>query len=60
MNIFLIGKIGLFVLFISYLIYYYSQKSVKFYVRLVVFLSWAITFSPLVLLPEDIYYVRTP
>lgn len=58
MEIFLTLKIiALFVL-TAYLLWYYAAKDVSFRIKVVVFVSWFMTFAPIVLLPDDIYYVN--
>ena len=48
----------LFLLFVGYLVYSYSAKTVPNYVLFFVYTSWLLSFSVVVLLPLDIYYVK--
>ena len=44
------------VIYVAYLIYCYSLKSVGWFVKISVYLTWLICFGNVVLLPFDIYY----
>jgi len=44
------------VLYVAYLIYQYSLRSVGILVKTSVYLTWLICFSNVVLLPFDVYY----
>ena len=43
-------------LYVAYLIYQYSLRSVGLFVKVSVYLTWLICFSNVVLLPYDIYF----
>jgi hypothetical protein len=43
-------------LYVAYLIYNYSLKSVSLFVKTSVYLTWLVCFSNVILLPFDIYY----
>jgi hypothetical protein len=47
----------LLVLYICYVIYSYSAKDVPFYVKLLALLSWLLSFSLIIILPLEIYFV---
>lgn len=57
MEILLIIEIILLILTVGYMTYEYSMKSVSIYVKIVVLLSWIVSFSYLCIVPLDIYYV---
>lgn len=46
-------------LFVLYLVYEYSSKDVAFHIKLLTFISWIFSFSIVVILPIDIYFVKT-
>lgn len=43
-------------LYVAYLIYQYSLKSVGIFVKISVYLTWLICFSNVILLPYDVYF----
>ena len=45
------------VLYLSYVIYSYSAKDVPFYVKLMALISWLLSFSLIIILPLEIYFV---
>lgn len=45
------------IIYIGYLVQSYSSKSVPVYVKMLVFISWIITFGFIFLLPLDLYDV---
>jgi len=47
-----------FLFFVAYLVYSYSAKSVPLYVLFFVYTSWLLSFSIVIILPLDIYYVK--
>lgn len=51
-------KILALVVLTVYLIWHYAAKDVSIGIKLTVFISWFMTFSPIVVLPDDIYYVN--
>lgn len=55
---FFLVEVAAFLLFTGYLVYTYSSKSVAFYVLFFVYTSWLLSFSIVVILPLDIYYVN--
>ena len=57
MNFFSIFQLLLFLLFIGYLVYHYSMKSVSMWVKVTVYLSWILSFGFVFILPLDIYIV---
>ena len=58
-NMFILTIIEFFLLifFVAYLVYYYAQKEVPLYVKLLCFTSWIMSFGIVFILPHDIYYV---
>jgi hypothetical protein len=52
----IIGQIIASVVYVAYLIYHYSLRSVGMLVKVSVYFTWLICFSSVVLLPFDIYY----
>ena len=50
-------EVLVFLLCVAYLLYKYSEKSVPFYVKISVYITWILCFSIIILLPLDIYYV---
>ena len=52
-----IESIFLFV-FVLYLVYEYSSKYVPFYIKFLTFISWILSFSVVIILPIDIYFVK--
>jgi len=51
-------EVVFFLLFVGYLVYSYSSKTVPLYVLFFVYTSWLLSFSIVVILPLDIYYVK--
>lgn len=56
---FLAIKFVLLSLFTGGMIYRYASKKVGFVVLALTYISWTITFSPLILLPDDIFNVSS-
>ena len=48
----------LFLIFVFYLVHEYSSKEVPFYIKLLTFISWILSFAVVIILPIDIYFVN--
>ncbi len=44
--------------FVYYNVENFSNKDVPFYLKMLVFLCWSLSFNIIILLPLDIYYVQ--
>ncbi len=57
MQIFSIIELLFILFYIAYLVYEYSMRSVPLYVKILVYVSWLLSFGFVFLVPLDIYYV---
>ncbi len=58
MNIFVIVQIILSLGYVAYLVYIYSLKNVPIGIKILVFITWFLSFSIVFILPLDIYNVK--
>jgi hypothetical protein len=50
-------EIGFLFSYVAFLVYEYAEKEVPLYVKFLTFISWVTSFSIVLLVPHDIYYV---